>query len=58
MIFRTMMATGTALALFSLMPAAAADAVLTAKVAGAQRSADSKARDAARRPAETLDFWG
>lgn len=58
MMFRTVMATGAALALLSLMPAAAADGVLTAKVNGAQRSADNKARDAFRRPAETLEFWG
>ena len=58
MTFRTIMATGAALALLSLMPAVAADSVLTAKIAGAQRSADNKARDAHRHPAETLDFWG
>ena len=58
MTFRTMMATAAALTLLGLMPASAADAALTAKVAGAQRSADNKARDAARRPAETLEFWG
>jgi predicted methyltransferase len=53
-----MMATAAALAFLGLMPASAADSVLTAKVAGAQRSADSKARDAARHPAQTLEFWG
>ena len=58
MTFRTMMATAAALALLGLMPASAADSVLTAKVAGAQRPADSKARDAARHPAQTLEFWG
>ena len=44
MTFRTMMATAAALALLGLMPASAADSVLTAKVAGAQRAAESKAR--------------
>ena len=58
MTFRTMMATAAALALLGLMPASAADSVLTAKVGGAQRSADSKARDTARHPVQTLEFWG
>jgi predicted methyltransferase len=58
MMFRTLMATGAALALLSLTPAIAADAALTAKVNGAHRSAENKARDASRRPAETLEFWG
>jgi predicted methyltransferase len=40
-------------------PAAAAeDAALAAAVAGSWRSADDKARDAVRRPAEVLSFWG
>ena len=58
MTFRTMMATAAALALLGLMPASAADSVLTAKVASAQRAAESKARDGARHPAETLELWG
>jgi predicted methyltransferase len=39
-------------------PVQAADAKLEAAVAGANRAAPNKARDAARHPAETLAFWG
>ncbi|MFZ5720376.1 MAG: class I SAM-dependent methyltransferase [Pseudomonadota bacterium] len=39
-------------------PAVAADPKLEAVVAGDQRSAEHKARDAARHPVETLTFWG
>ncbi|MBL8772870.1 MAG: class I SAM-dependent methyltransferase [Phenylobacterium sp.] len=46
------------LALSVTAPAVAADAKLQAAVAGAQRSDAHKARDAARRPVETLTFWG
>ena len=38
--------------------AAAPDAALAAAVAGSWRSADDKARDTVRRPAEVLAFWG
>ncbi|MCR5874574.1 hypothetical protein LRS10_10605 [Phenylobacterium sp. J426] len=40
------------------MVAFAADVQLQAAVAGAQRSEAHKARDAHRRPVETLTFWG
>jgi predicted methyltransferase len=40
------------------MAAPAADPALTAAIAGAQRTAADKARDAWRHPAETLQFWG
>lgn len=36
----------------------AADAALTAAIAGAWRTPEARARDAARRPAEALAFWG
>jgi predicted methyltransferase len=36
----------------------APNAALMTAVAGSWRSADDKARDAARHPVETLDFWG
>ena len=54
---------GAAIAAAGLMlaiaPAAqAADAALAAAVAGDQRSAAHKARDAGRHPVETLTFWG
>jgi predicted methyltransferase len=39
-------------------PAYAADAKLSAAVAGAQRAPENKARDGARHPAETLSFFG
>lgn len=38
--------------------AGATDAALAAAVAGSWRSADDKARDAARRPVDVLTFWG
>jgi predicted methyltransferase len=38
--------------------AAASDAALKQAMAGEQRSADDKARDAERRPLESLTFWG
>ena len=40
------------------MTAGAADAALQAAVAGEWRSAEHRARDAYRRPAESLAFWG
>ncbi|MBX3485671.1 class I SAM-dependent methyltransferase [Phenylobacterium sp.] len=40
------------------LPAHAFDAQLQSVVAGAQRAPENKARDAARRPVETLTFWG
>ncbi|MDT7838643.1 class I SAM-dependent methyltransferase [Aquabacterium sp. OR-4] len=39
-------------------PEAGADAALAAALAGPQRSANNRARDAARHPAETLQFFG
>ncbi len=39
-------------------PAAAPDAALVGVLAGDWRGADDKSRDAARRPAEALAFWG
>jgi len=39
-------------------PVQAKDAQLEAAVAGAQRTPENKARDAARHPVETLAFWG
>jgi predicted methyltransferase len=39
-------------------PAQAADAKLQSALAGPQRSAENKARDAHRHPYETLTFWG
>lgn len=47
----TCFATGSAFA-------AASDAALQQVVAGEWRSADDKARDAARKPVENLQFWG
>jgi predicted methyltransferase len=48
--------------IFALSPASAAsgsaDPALAAVVAGEWRSADQKARDAARHPVESLVFWG
>jgi predicted methyltransferase len=43
---------------FTTTAAAAADAALQAAIAGAQRSPQNLARDAARHPYETLTFWG
>jgi predicted methyltransferase len=51
-------ACAVALALTAAIPAQAADAKLQAAVAGDQRAAPNKARDAARHPTETLSFWG
>lgn len=42
----------------ALPPKFADDAALQEVLAGPQRTAASKARDGARRPAETLTFWG
>ena len=49
-----------AAALAGLMPlsAFAADAALTAAVLSSNRSAENKARDGARHPAASLEFWG
>jgi predicted methyltransferase len=57
MILRAMLA-AAAFAFLSLTPAIAADSVLAAKIAGPQRSAESKARDGARHPEASLEFWG
>jgi predicted methyltransferase len=51
-------ACAVALALTAAIPAQAADAKLQAAVAGDQRAPANKARDAARKPVETLTFWG
>lgn len=51
-------ALAAALAVVVAAPALAADPKLEAAVAGDQRSAEHKARDAARHPTETLTFWG
>ena len=56
---RPLLAAAAAVALtFAALPAQAADAALTAAVAGAQRTAENTARDGARHPIETLAFWG
>ena len=47
-----------AFAFLSLSPAIAADSVLAAKIAAPQRSAENKARDGARHPEASLEFWG
>lgn len=56
----TMRAALLAVALTGLLPisAFAADAKLTAAVAGPGRAAEAKARDGARHPAASLEFWG
>ncbi|MEO8301577.1 MAG: methyltransferase [Rhizomicrobium sp.] len=56
----TLRAVLLAVALTSLMPvsAFAADAKLTAAVAGPGRASESSARDGARHPAASLEFWG
>lgn len=51
-------ATAAVLTIAVAAPVQAADAQLQAAVAGSQRSAEHKARDAARHPVETLTFWG
>ncbi len=56
--FRHAMAASAAVLVLSASPVLAADAQLASAVAGAQRSEAHKARDAARRPVETLTFWG
>ena len=40
------------------MPAFAADAALTAAIASSHRAPESKARDGARHPEASLEFWG
>jgi predicted methyltransferase len=56
----TLRAVLLAVALTGLMPlsAFAADAKLAAAVAGPGRAAESSARDGARHPAASLEFWG
>jgi predicted methyltransferase len=51
-------ACAVAVALAVAAPAQAADAKLKAAVEGPQRAAEHKARDGARRPLDTLTFWG
>jgi len=57
MILRATIA-AAAFAFLSLAPAVAADSVLAAKVSAPQRSAENKARDGARHPEASLEFWG
>jgi predicted methyltransferase len=47
-----------ALPLATLTPLAVADAVLDEVIAGEWRSPEDRARDSARHPAESLEFWG
>ena len=47
-----------ALVLIAAVPAAAADAQLKAAVESSKRDEGNRARDAHRRPAESLEFWG
>ena len=47
-----------ACSLFAAVHSVSADAALDAALAGAQRSAENRARDAHRHPAETLAFFG
>lgn len=63
MILRTLKKICLALVMLALFPsaqvsAAADEAALKAVIAGDWRSADDKARDAARKPVESLQFWG
>jgi len=51
-------ACAVAFALAAVVPAQAKDVKLQAAVAGAQRAPENTARDAARKPVETLTFWG
>lgn len=51
-------ACAVAFALAAAVPVQAKDAQLEAAVAGAQRAPENTARDAARKPVETLTFWG
>ncbi len=55
---RMVLGAGLALPALAALPTWAADAVLAAVVAGPQRAAADKARDAYRHPTASLDFWG
>jgi predicted methyltransferase len=55
---RLLLAAPVAALVLAAAPAVAADAQLQAAVAGPQRAAVNKARDAHRHPVETLSFWG
>jgi predicted methyltransferase len=48
----------TALAIVMPISAFAADAALTAAIASSHRAAENKARDGARHPEASLEFWG
>jgi predicted methyltransferase len=56
MTLRTMLVAGALIAV--TLPAAAADAKLTAAVAASSRASENNARDGARHPAASLSFWG
>ena len=58
MTFRILIATAAAFAFVSIAPAIAADSVLAAKVAAPTRTAENRARDGARHPQASLEFWG
>jgi predicted methyltransferase len=58
MTFRILIATAAAFAFVSIAPATAADGVLSAKVTASVRAAENKARDGARHPEASLEFWG
>src|SRR5215212_5492249 len=56
---RSVLTAGAAMALApTLAKAQAPDRALMAAINGTQRSAENKARDPFRHPAETLAFWG
>jgi predicted methyltransferase len=56
MTLRTMLVAAALIAV--TLPAAAADAKLTAAVAASSRASENNARDGARHPAASLSFWG
>jgi predicted methyltransferase len=56
--FRLLLAAPVAAMVLAGAPAHAADAQMKAAIAGPQRAEAHKARDAARNPEATLDFWG
>ncbi len=55
---RLALAASAAVLTLASLPAQAADSKLNAAVASADRGAENKARDSARKPAATLGFWG
>lgn len=58
MTMRMTIMTAGLLALIAVTPAIAADSVLAIKVAAATRDAANRARDGARHPQASLEFWG